>query len=497
MMERRGNPSDSKLAALVFVACLVATAAASGPDTLWVRTLDLGSDEYGNDVASSGNTIAVAGDAFSGMSDDWLVARMNQSGDTIWTRTYDAGGDEQAACACLDRESNVLAAGMGYIYKSARSPESPCVPGRSRLLNPRSPLQGEHCALTVKHDSLGTLKWFRSDTGYAACGIAADSADNCFITGAHITSDTTWDFWLAKRNPAGDTLWTRTYDFAQFEVGYRPAIDAAGNIAVPIYAGDSLFHCLTAKFTPDGNTIWTRRHEPGTDDGGTGIAIDPNGNIIVAGRTTKDTTTQGFVLKYDPSGTLVWAKVFGFSQDDALLDAACDSAGDIYVAGYTSPDHSSNCLLMKLDSLGDTLWTATYGGSVYTGAAGVACDQFGNPVIVGDEDDTLTYNSDLLAAKYSALTGIAESRHTSTGPFAAHSIITAAPDFVLSVPHAGRYAVGLCGLSGRTLQRVFSGYLSEGSHRLSIGDVRSAGHYFVRVAASDGRVSCQRLVLVR
>jgi hypothetical protein len=481
---------------LAVVACLLGVAAASGPDTLWVRTLDLGSDEYGNDIASNGNAIAVAGDAFSGMSDDWLVARMSQSGDTIWTRTYDAGGDERAVCACLDLESSVLAAGMGYVYKNAHSPESFRAPVRSRLMNLHSPLQGEYCALTAKYDSLGTLKWFRSDTGYVALGIVADSAGNCLVTGAHITSDTTWDFWLAKRSQAGETLWTMTYDFAQLEVGYRPALDAAGNIVVPIYAGDSLFHCITAKFTPDGDTIWTRRYEPGSDDAGTGLAIDPSGNIVVAGRTAKDTTTEGFVLKYDPSGTLVWAKVFGFSPNVWLEDAVCDSAGDIYAAGYTSPGYNNNCLLLKLDSLGDTLWTATYGGSAYASAAGVACDPLGNPVIVGTEQDTLTYNSDILAIKYAALTGIAESPRLTPAYATARSIITACPDFILSVPSSGRYDVRLCDLTGRCRAVLCSGSLSSGAHRLSLAG-QPAGNYVVRVTAPVGAISCQRLVVVK
>ncbi|MBN2464893.1 hypothetical protein JXD38_04640 [candidate division WOR-3 bacterium] len=484
-----------KVAALALIACLLSPALASGPDTLWVRRLDVGSDEFGNDIASNGNAIAVAGDAFGSISDDWLVARMNQSGETAWTRTYDAGGDERAVCACLDRESNVLAAGMGYVFKGTRGAGSPYAPGRSRLLNPRSPLQGEYCALTAKYDSLGTLRWFRSDTGYVACGIVADSAGNVFMTGAHITSDTTWDFWLAKSSPTGETLWTVTYDFARFEVGYRPALDAAGNIAVPIYAGDSLFHCITAKFTPDGHTIWSRKYEPGTDDAGTGLAIDPSGNIIVAGRTASDTTTEGFVLKYDPSGTLLWSKIFTFSQNDALADAACDSAGDIFVAGYTSLGYNSNCLLVKLDSLGDTLWTATYGGSAYAGAAGVTCDPLGNPVIVGTQQDTLTYNSDILAIKYAALTGIAESPRSAPTYASAHTI-TAGPDFILSVPCSGSYDVRLCDLTGRTRQQLFHGTLAKGAHRLSVSAV-PAGTYFVRVAASDGGISCHRFVLVK
>ena len=74
--------------------------------------------------------------------------------------------------------------------------------------------------------------------------------------------------------------------------------------------------------------------------------------------------------------------------------------------------------------------------------------------------------------------------------------LPAAPDFVLSVPCPGRYDIRLCDLSGRAMQQIFCGHLSKGAHRFSPTG-QPAGLCFVRVAAPDGGVSCQRLVLVK
>jgi hypothetical protein len=352
-------------------------------------------------------------------------------------------------------------------------------------------------ALTAKYDSLGDLKWLRTDTNHVAFGIAVDSAGCCYLSGAHIT-ETICDFWLAKLDSLGDSIWTRTYNFAPIELGYRLAIDAGGNIAAAVYAGDSAdyCHCLTVRFTPDGDTLWTRRYSRGSDDAGGGVAIDPNGNIIVAGRSTTGTATHAIVLKYDSSGTSLWQKVFAFSADDELVGAACDSAGDIYVAGFTGASGDYRCLTMKLDSEGETLWTATYGGSGDNKAYDVACDDAGNPIIGGCVYNATDGDEDLLVAKYSALTGIAESHAVTRTHARTATTITAAPDFVLSVPSPGHYDIRLCDLTGRTRQQVFRGYLSEGAHRLSLSG-QPAGSYFVRVAAPDGGVSCQRLVLVK
>ena len=188
--------------ALAIMACLLGIALGSGPDTLWVRRLALDAGAYGYGIASRGNAIGAVGTV---SENTWLVVRLNQAGDTIWTRMHDtASGGEEAFSTCLDAESNVLVAGNGFPPpEGARSPGALRLPGRSKTRNLLSPLQGQYFALTAKYDSLGELKWLRTDTNYAAFGITDDSAGNCYISGACFTSDTTCDFWLAKLDSVG------------------------------------------------------------------------------------------------------------------------------------------------------------------------------------------------------------------------------------------------------------------------------------------------------
>jgi len=480
---------------LAILVCLLGIAPVLAQDTLWVRRLDLGSDEAGIGIASRGNAIAVDGYAWPSSTLDWLVVRLNQSGNTIWTRTYDSGAHEYAYDAFIDSESDVLVTGFAQSSAGARRPGQ---------LRPRDFGQTwktltsdqEIYALTAKYDSAGDLKWLRTDSNRLATGIAADSAGNSYVSGTHLT-DIDLDLWLAKLNPSGDTVWNRTFDFDVIDIGYRLALDASGNIAVAAYVGDGEdFDCVTLRLTPDGDTLWTRRYDRGIDDAGAGLAIDPNGSIVVAGMTSKDTTSDALVLKYDSSGVLVWDRAFDFDLDDGVTGAACDSAGNAYVAGYTGAYGVYDCLVMKLDSAGNILWTTTYGGSADDGASDVACDAAGDPIIAGYVTDTMTFGYDLLIAKYSPFTGLAESPLFEPVPARVRGTVTAAPDFVLSVPSSGRYDITLADLCGRTERRVFSGYLNEGAHRFSLAG-QPAGRYFVRVAAPDGGVSCQRLVLVK
>ena len=479
---------------LAILVCLSGMAAGSGVDTLWVRRLDLGSDEAGVGIDSRADAIAVAGYAQPSSTIDWLVVRLNQSGNIIWTRTYDSGLDDFAYDACVDSGGDILVAGFGQDLGADPNLLRPV--GNGPAWKTLSSFQSLY-AFTAKYGPNGDLEWLRADSNCLAIGIAADSAGNSYVSGTCLTG-MGLDLWFAKLSPAGETIWTRTYDLAQAEIGYRLALDAAGDIAACAYVGDfSTFDILVLKLAPDGDTIWTRVYDRAANDAPSGLAIDPNGSIVVAGTTAKDTSaSDALVLKYDSTGVLVWDNVFDFDVDDAAAGATCDSAGDIYVAGYTGADNLYDCLTMKLDSAGNVLWTTTYGGSDTDGASDVACDNDGNPIITGFVTDPVTFGSDLLVAKYSPLTGVTQSPRSGPAPVAARSIVTAAPDFVLAIPCSGRYDIRLCDLTGRTRQQIYRGFLSEGAHRFSLSG-QATGSYFVRVAAPDGGVSGQRLVLVK
>jgi len=480
---------------LAILACLLGMAAGSGVDTLWVRRLDLGSDEAGVGIDSRADAIAVTGYARPSSTIDWLVVRLNQSGNIIWTRTYDSGLQDFAYDACVDSGAGILVAGFGQDFTGA-GPNLLRPGALGQAWQTLSSLQSPY-ALTAKYGPGGDLEWLRSDSNCLAVGIAADSAGNSYVSGTYLTG-MDLDLWLAKFSPAGETIWTRTFDFAPAEIGYRLALDASGNIAACAYIGDfSTFDILVLKLTPDGDTIWTRVYDRAADDVPSGLAIDPNGSIVVAGATSKDTTaSDALVLKYDSNGVLVWDEVFDYDVDDGLAGAACDSAGDIYVAGYTGADDLYDCLTMKLDSAGNVLWTTTYGGSDADAASDVACDNDGNPIITGFVTDPVTFGSDLLVAKYSPFTGVTQSPRSGPDPVAARRTVTAAPDFILTVPRSGRYDVRLCDLAGRTRRQLHYGHLSEGAHRFTLA-AQPAGCYFVRVRAPGDVISCLRLVLVK
>ena len=483
-----------RIAALAITACLLGTAAGLAPDTLWVKRLDLGSNESGCGIAVRGSTIVLCGSASTGASGDVLVVRMNQDGDTIWARIHDGGSDEAALSICLDAESNAFVAGYSMDFKGAGGSGQHRPGAWARIRNGLSEDMQE-IAYTGKYDSLGVLQWFRADTGYMVVGAATDSAGNLYVSGA-VNTGAGYDLWFAKLNTSGDTIWTKTYDLASLELGYRLAVCPDGSIASCAYVGSmDDFDCLVLRLTPDGDTLWTRRFDQESDDGPSAVAVDPSGNIVVVGRCASETVSDALVVKYSSSGNLLWNRTYDFNTDDGLLGAACDSAGNIYASGYTGADFSHDCLTMKLDSMGNVLWTAFFGGSSEDQAGDVACGPDGNPIIAGFVSDTLG-GYDVLALKYAALTGVTEQPASRPARTVTQNTITAGPSFVLAVPSSGSYDIRMCDLTGRTRRQLCDGSLSRGAHRFSLAGL-PAGRYVVRVAAPDGGISCQKLVLVK
>jgi len=479
---------------LATLACLLGTAAGLAPDTLWVRRLDLGSDESGNDIAWSGSVLAVAGNVRTGSASDLLAVRLDQNGDTLWMRRYDAGGDEYAMSACLDAGSNILVAGFGQSGSRHAGRL-----GRHDFSPPWSLPAGELqvYAIAAKYNAEGESRWLKTSTGNQAFGIVADSAGNSYLSGGHAVSDTAYDLWLAKLDSLGDTIWTRTFDFAPLEIGRRLAFDGSGNVVVCAQAGNiDNSDCLTLKLTPGGDTLWARRYDRGAHDNGWGIAVDKDGNVITAGSTMQDTLSDVLVLKYDSSGTLLWDRVYDLHPDDQAFGASCDSAGDVYVAGFTGSGYAYDCLLVKLDPAGDELWAAVYGGAGDDGAIDVACYGNGDPVITGYVTNPANDSLDLLVAKYNAFTGVAESPQADRNTAYRRGSITAAPYIVISIPGSGRYDVRLCDVSGRARQQVCRVHLDQGAHRFSLAG-QPPGTYIVRVSAPDGTVAGHRLVIMK
>lgn len=114
-----------------------------------------------------------------------------------------------------------------------------------------------------------------------------------YVTAGKSGNQTTFpneSLYLSKVNYAGDTLWTKRWNFRQVRVLYPRGlvVDTAGNLVVsPVTfpPGSSLPNQgLLVKPSPVGDTLWTRTV---ASSGANGSALTPAGHYVLAGGTNR------------------------------------------------------------------------------------------------------------------------------------------------------------------------------------------------------------------
>ena len=111
----------------------------------------------------------------------------------------------------------------------------------------------------------------------------------------------------------GDTLWTRQFGTNSNELAEGVATDPAGNIIITGSTHGSLegtnagsYDAFVRKYGPNGDTLWTRQLGTTADGQALDVATDASGNIIITGYTegslegTNAGASDAFVRKFTP-----------------------------------------------------------------------------------------------------------------------------------------------------------------------------------------------------
>lgn len=169
------------------------------------------------------------------------------------------------------------------------------------------------------------------------------------------------DAFLLALGGDGTPKWVKTFGGSSFDQVSGVAVDGQGNIVITAsisaavnlgsgavkFGGDK--DVLVAKLDPTGAPLWTKSF------GGTGfdvpgeVAVDASGAVIVGGsfegsvdfgggaRTAKG-SADGFVVKLTSQGQWVWDYGFGSAQtkQEYAMSVAVDAAGNAYVSGMSA-----------------------------------------------------------------------------------------------------------------------------------------------------------------
>ena len=313
-------------------------------DTLWTRHYGGIGEEVGLSVqqTSDGGYI-VAGRAQkipAGDYDAWLI-KTDANGDTLWTRYYGGPYDDAANSVRQTRDGGYIVAGTTDSFG----------PGHGLLLM-KTDAMGETLWTRLYGGgqfAIGYSVWPTSDSGYIVAGTSPAFA------------------YLVKTDAAGDTLWTRVYSqtFTSSAFSVRQTED--GGYIVAGYAqllGAPSFDVYLIRTDPQGDTMWTRTYGGAQNDFAWSAQPTEDGGYVIAGETYSFGAGHfdAWLIKTNAGGDTVWTRTFGGAEDDGARAVQQTTDGGYILAGSTysfgGPD--SKAWLIKTDSLGNT---APYGVS--------------------------------------------------------------------------------------------------------------------------------------
>ena len=252
-----------------------------------------GESDYVNDVAVSDNgEIFVTGgmiDDVSGFPEIFL-ASFSVEGTLLWMHQIKSGEYSFGNRIALDSQGNIFVAGKANGSMDDAQSEKGDI-------------------LLVKYSKNGTPEWIRqwgaSDDYEMANGVAVDSEDNIFVTGA-MTAES-----------------------------------------------EGCLNVFLAKYKTDGTKMWIKQWGTEVDKRGEDIVIDGNDNIFVLG--TWELEADVFLAKYTTDGAEIWKKQWGTDGNNILKSMALDNDGNFFIAGEMFPDMGGSTSVEKRDINGELL----------------------------------------------------------------------------------------------------------------------------------------------
>ena len=286
--------------------------------------------------------------------------------DTIWTKIHDITLDIDEG-DCVRQTSD-----GGYIITGN------CVPNG---------LVSHSDVLLLKTDVLGNIEWAKvHGKGFfeSASAVEQTTDGGYIIAGRALTGSYPFidppisDAWILKTDPAGDTLWTKTYggDGNEYCTSVQQTSDLGYIFAGTMNSEYSYPHYeVNENYEPDsskawliktdsaGDTLWTKTYFQRSHGNGV-IQTSEGGYMMVGWIFPDDQSNQSDVLliKTDASGDTLWTNIV--QGEDYEIGYCVRQTTDGYiVAGQTkAAGEPYDALLIKINSSGELLWSKTFGG---------------------------------------------------------------------------------------------------------------------------------------
>jgi len=235
-----------------------------------------------------------------------------------------------------------------------------------------------------KYDANGDFVWVKqlgSNNGLEGNSIARDASGNLVVFGnfvnssdfdpsaatALLTSNGSYDTFLAKYDGDGNYLWAKNIGGADADISRKCLFDNASNIYITGYfqgstdfdpgsgtavlTANAVIDIYLGKYDASGNYLWAIGMGANDDDVGYGLATDNASNVYLSGTYQYDVdfdpgtgislleggnNSNTFLAKYDSSGNYKWAYDISCTNNSAGYGLEIDDSGSIVMGGYYS-----------------------------------------------------------------------------------------------------------------------------------------------------------------
>jgi hypothetical protein len=502
------------LAGIVIV-LWAANASAMYPDTLWTRTLGgIGMDGgYSVQQTTDGGYI-IAGETTSSGAGGWDVylIKTDAIGEMVWTKTYGGRGTEAGLSVQEMSEGGYIVVGQTTSFGA-----------------------GSWDVYLLKTNAAGDTAWARTygdtaeDRGYS---VRQTTDGGYVIAGATASFGAGgWDVYLIKTDAVGDTVWTRTYGGTGQDYGgsIQQTTDGGFIIAgqtTSFGAGSGDMYLI--KTDASGDSIWTRTYGGAGWEMAGSVQQTTDGGYIISGYT--DTFGAGlsdaYLVKTDAGGDTVWTRTYGGTGEEVCYSVQQTADGGYITAGVTTSFGAglSDVYLIRADTSGDMVWAGAYGGISEENCYSVQETSAGKYIAVGHTTSFGTGSSDaymirLRERRWKAKDVklplppspgpgnkepvVALSKEVSNelilhgsapNPFSQGTVIR------FNLPEQGEVKLSIHDVKGRLVRELIGGVRPAGSHSVAwdgrnfSGAEVSAGIYFVHLE-SGGTVMTGKVVI--
>ncbi len=471
----------------------------------WAVATDAAGNSFTGGITLSNTTayfgiIAIPFSSISSGGYQTIVTKYDPAGNVLWAKGT-KNGNAWLINIATDPSGNLI------VFGNFTSPILEI--GNFTLTNSINP---ETKYFLAKYDPNGNVLWAKCDGNtqfYMAslsglCGaistgaLATDANGNIYITAnfhlstisigsntlTNNSTGTADDIFIAKYDPNGNVIWTKSYGGNNADDAYGLCVTPAGDIYIAgIFNSASLTFGTTvltntgtnqisfiARLNSTGVPIWASTSNAYIANYAIGIAADLNNNVYMTGGFTdaslsfSGTTitnpyspnTAMYVVKFDAGNNVSWSKTIGYTRFGSRATGYCIAmaqCGNVWVSGafYDTILIDGHLLLPPSNNTADPVFITgfTSSGTYINSSAlssggddqnGIACDPQGNVFMCSDYQSYLPFNigkDTLWTGSSGELLYLGKFGNTSTE--LQHSVITLCKEGITNLSPQGKY----------------------------------------------------------